>query len=371
MTLENERKLLFFPAYYKRRYVNVPLVHLPEEAITNDGDIVQFRFIPVDNPPKIDPLPLRESRAAEKYSAFQKVTINPEELSDKELKLLCKTNDIEISWVTDRFSKKASRAGSSHRRREIRKIRSLTHQEFEKIIVELEVLEKQSALIVSVLWFLNSSLKGGGAYITLEELLRALIHDFSPQEEGIPAQIRLKRFERNPHIASHYLPEKLGKSVLRQIKRNSMFVFSNRYCGPLLPVKIDSDLKKAAKKAGIKDVTSLSFRPQYNRDEPKQNTKNYQKELELKDCLEQVSDQEWETIRKSIPTINERRGRKSTYQPRDLLNGIFYHLKNKCPLRKLPSSYPPWRAVDSQHRRWKKRGIIEAILNLRKKVSSV
>jgi integrase len=364
MKLENGRELLFAQAYFNRQYVNVPLVHLPEDAITNEGDIAFFRFVPVDNPPKVDPLPMRESKAAKKYPAIAKVTIDPEELSDEDLKQLCKRNDIPLAWVTNRFSKKVNRSSGSSRRLEKRKITTITQDEFRKIIRELKKLNRQSAVIIEILWFFNSRLEEAGEYVTLEEILRVMVQDFSPEEEVRPAQICLKRHGKSSRIISHHVPEELGRSISKQIKRDSMFVFSNRHGGPLLTVKVDSELKIAAANAGVKNITSLSLRPKFDKSKVAKNAENHQKKVLLNDCPKQITEQEWEMICSRIPALNQSKGRKSTYSSRDILNAILYHLKEPCPLRKLPPLYPPWRAIDSQFRRWKKKGVLDEILGL-------
>ena len=206
-----------------------------------------FQFILVDNPPKIDPLSMRESRAVQKYAAFAEDTIVPWLWSKKALKALCIRNDIPIEWVSDWFSRKMRRSVGYPNRRENRKIGSLTLKKFKKVLKELKGLNEQSAVIASILWFLNSNLEEGGGYITLEEILRVKIMDFSPEEEIRPARIDLMRTGRCTHLVSHWLPLKLGKSICRQIKKNSIFIFSNKYGGPLLPEQVKRHLLKVAK----------------------------------------------------------------------------------------------------------------------------
>lgn len=46
----------------------------------------------------------------------------------------------------------------------------------------------------------------------------------------------------------------------------------------------------------------------------------------------------------------------------DLLNAIFYQLKNGCQWRDLPSDFPKWGTVYSQFRRWRLDGTWERVL---------
>jgi putative transposase len=46
----------------------------------------------------------------------------------------------------------------------------------------------------------------------------------------------------------------------------------------------------------------------------------------------------------------------------DLLNAIFYQLKNGCQWRDLPTDFPNWQTVYSQFRRWRLDGTWERVL---------
>lgn len=58
--------------------------------------------------------------------------------------------------------------------------------------------------------------------------------------------------------------------------------------------------------------------------------------------------------------------KSKTYQgdisPHDILNAIFYQLKNGCQWRDLPSDFPKWSTVYSQFRRWRLNGTWERVL---------
>lgn len=46
----------------------------------------------------------------------------------------------------------------------------------------------------------------------------------------------------------------------------------------------------------------------------------------------------------------------------DILNAIFYQLKNGCQWRDLPADFPNWQTVYSQFRRWRLDGTWERVL---------
>ena len=45
-----------------------------------------------------------------------------------------------------------------------------------------------------------------------------------------------------------------------------------------------------------------------------------------------------------------------------IINAIFYQLKNGCQWRDLPSDFPTWQTVYSQFRRWQLDGTLEKVL---------
>ncbi|KKM02340.1 hypothetical protein LCGC14_1785420 [marine sediment metagenome] len=363
MKLKDGRNLYFGIAYWKKRWVSVPFFYLPDDAVTETGELARFKFIPQDKQ-KIEPIAKRENKALEKVPELVKETIVPWLLSDKKLKQLCRKNDLPLAWVTDRFPQRTIKKLKGVNRLENRKYPSLKSNEFRQIRKQLNKLYPQVGLIVSILWYLNNILGKGGSFVTLEEILRLQVQDISPESEASSNWINLNR---PGQFVVHCLPTQLWKSLCRQINDNSMFVFSNKYGGPLLSTQIDGYIKKAAKKVGFKEsVTSLFLRPQFNKKKVERVAKKYNIDASVKNYLEPISLEKWDVICKQIPKILERKGRKFTHDPFDILNAILYRLRTRCSIRKLPSHFPPWRAVDSQYRRWKKTGIFEEILNLLK-----
>ena len=364
MKLKDGCNLYFGIAYWKKRWVSVPFFHLPNDGVTETGELTRFKFIPL-NGQKIEPIAKRENKALEKASELVKETIVPWLLSDQQLKQLCNKNDIPLAWVTDRFPQRAIKKLKGVNRLEDRKYPSLKSKEFRLIRKQLNKLYPQAGLIVSILWYLNKTLGKGGSFVTLEEILRLQVQDIAPESEEGSNWISLIR---PGQFLVHSLPTQLWKSLCLQINDNSMFVFSNKYGGPFLSTQIDGYIKKAAKIIGFKEsITSLFLRPQFNKKKVERVAKKYHIDASVKNYLKPVSLKKWGMICKHIPAILKRRGRKFTHDPLDLLNAILYLHRTRCSVRKLPIQFPPWKAVDSQYRRWEKIGIFEEILNLLKK----
>ena len=53
---------------------------------------------------------------------------------------------------------------------------------------------------------------------------------------------------------------------------------------------------------------------------------------------------------------------KSVISRHEIINAIFYQLKNGCQWRDLPSDCPNWQSVYSQFRRWQLDGTWEKVL---------
>lgn len=366
MKLEDGRDLYFGLAYWKKRWVSVPFFYLPDGAITETGELARFKVTPLDGE-KIEPVPTRENKALEKNADTVIETIVPWLWSEKALKKLCRENDLPLGWVTDRFPRKKRSTRTEVSRRETRKLPSLIPREYRAIRKELFKLNEQIAVAVEIVWHFNRILGKGGDFVTLEEVLRLQVHDVYPEQLDGSGCIRLFRSSTSCHLIVHILPPRLWKALCRLINEDSSFVFSTKNGGPYLPVQVDTCLKRAAKIAGFKEpITSASLRPPFDKKEVEKSAKRCQYDASVKPYFEPVNREEWEAICERIPRIVERRGRKAAHSSLDLLNAILYLFQRRCPIRKLPASFPSWRAVESQKRRWQKAGILDEIIALRK-----
>lgn len=73
-----------------------------------------------------------------------------------------------------------------------------------------------------------------------------------------------------------------------------------------------------------------------------------------------LSDIEWQLIASLIPG-QKRHGRKIEYSRREILNGIFYLIRNGCGWRDLPHDLPPYRTVSHYYHQWRRTGLWQTI----------
>ena len=74
-----------------------------------------------------------------------------------------------------------------------------------------------------------------------------------------------------------------------------------------------------------------------------------------------LTDKEWEIIEPLLPK------KKQTCPPkwskREILDGVFYQLKNGCNWGDLPKDLPPYSTVFWHYKQWRASGVIEQIMN--------
>ncbi len=341
----NKRNGLFFIAYWEGHWVRVPLLDVPQ-TVPPDYELVyhdQSEF-------------LVKQGCAQTYkrrASQAKETIIPERLSLAEVKKLCTSNGIPLEWVILCPNKTTPATSSKQRpsRRVKRKFKPLNRSEYDPFIENLRAVNPRNALIAELLCFLNGLLEEDDDFITIEELLRLCISDVDFGNDVVTG-ITLQRSGANQsHLLWCDLPGDLGDALHKEIRLDSLYVFSNTNGGPLLLHNINRSFKKASKKAGLKEaVTSLMLRPLLKSAPAK---------------LKQFSAEEWETVCSHVPALQSKKGTSPIHDQRLICNAIFYHLYTATPWRKLPSSYPPGEVVRSQYRRWLKNGVLETVLAVR------
>lgn len=62
------------------------------------------------------------------------------------------------------------------------------------------------------------------------------------------------------------------------------------------------------------------------------------------------------------PLLPQSKTNNSVISRHQIVNAIFYQLKNGCQWRDLPSDFPNWQTVYSQFRRWQLDGTWEKVL---------
>ena len=78
-----------------------------------------------------------------------------------------------------------------------------------------------------------------------------------------------------------------------------------------------------------------------------------------------LTDSEWEVLEPLLIEIlpPKKRTRRSNWTKRDLINGIFYQLKNGCNWQDLPKDLPPYSTVYWHYKHWRAAGAIEKLMN--------
>jgi transposase len=74
-----------------------------------------------------------------------------------------------------------------------------------------------------------------------------------------------------------------------------------------------------------------------------------------------LTDKEWEIIEPLLPPKKKTKPPKWT--KRQILDGIFYQLKNGCNWGDLPKDLPPYSTVFWHYKQWRTDGVIEKIMS--------
>jgi transposase len=73
-----------------------------------------------------------------------------------------------------------------------------------------------------------------------------------------------------------------------------------------------------------------------------------------------VTDAEWQIIEPLLPEA-QGIGRPREVDLREIINGIFYVLREGCSWRALPHDLPPWQTVYNYFRHWQRLGVWQKI----------
>lgn len=73
-----------------------------------------------------------------------------------------------------------------------------------------------------------------------------------------------------------------------------------------------------------------------------------------------LTDKEWELIEPLLP--QKKKTRPPKWSKRQILDGIFYQLKNGCNWCDLPKDLPPYSTVFWHYKQWRSEGVLEQIL---------
>lgn len=73
-----------------------------------------------------------------------------------------------------------------------------------------------------------------------------------------------------------------------------------------------------------------------------------------------LTDKEWEIIAPLLP--QKKKTRPPLWTKRQILDGIFYQLKNGCNWCDLPKDLPPYSTVFWYYKHWREDGVLEEIM---------
>ncbi len=79
-----------------------------------------------------------------------------------------------------------------------------------------------------------------------------------------------------------------------------------------------------------------------------------------------LTDAEWETLSPLLSQILplKKKTRPPSWTPREILNGIFYQLKNGGNWADLPKDLPPYSTVYWHYKQWREQGVIEDLMRV-------
>src|SRR6476620_4214645 len=79
-----------------------------------------------------------------------------------------------------------------------------------------------------------------------------------------------------------------------------------------------------------------------------------------------LTDSEWEIIEPILDQIlpTKKQTRPSNWTKREILDGIFYQLKNGCNWQDLPKDLPPYSTVYWHYKQWRSQGVIEDLIRV-------
>src|SRR6478672_10932666 len=73
-----------------------------------------------------------------------------------------------------------------------------------------------------------------------------------------------------------------------------------------------------------------------------------------------LTDLEWDLIEPLLP--QKKKTRPPRWSKRQILDGIFYQLKNGCNWCDLPKDLPPYSTVFWHYKQWRAEGVLERIM---------
>lgn len=321
-------------------------------------------YVPTPYAPSLDVKRILSSKKLRK-TALDAEIIDPKKMPEGELRKLCKLNGISYYAALGQLLPNANANPFRVPRKVVEKGDvPLKAPEFRKFITYLTKINKKSALIARIIWNLNQKLVRVGAFVTLEEVLRLKWSHVHLHVKNI----HLMRMDRGRVLmVAMELPHYIFKDVIRLRNSNNLFVFDNRYGGPLSAKQIAAHFQMAGELSKIRGlskgftVTPGMLRPIYR---PSKNKKTMQKKNPVKGSIKLPYSYVVEYVDELLlllPVNPKNVGVKSKCGHKEILKAIIYRLQTGCKWSELPGHFPSWIAVSAQFQRWKKSGFIQKI----------
>ena len=76
-----------------------------------------------------------------------------------------------------------------------------------------------------------------------------------------------------------------------------------------------------------------------------------------------LTDAEWEILEPMLVDIlpRKKQTRPCNWSKRDIIDGIFYQLKNGCNWQDLPNDFPPYSTVYWHYKQWKNAEVLDTL----------
>ncbi|WP_196525228.1 transposase [Nostoc commune] len=79
-----------------------------------------------------------------------------------------------------------------------------------------------------------------------------------------------------------------------------------------------------------------------------------------------LTDEEWRILEPLLPQIlpPKKQTRPPNWTKREILDGIFYQLKNGCNWEDLPKDLPPYSTVYWHYKQWRAEGVLDKLMSI-------
>lgn len=287
-----------------------------------------------------------------------------------QLRDFCQRQDIPFFWVT----------GISERRNQKKvvqdsswiKTKPLGGKQFRSF---LKFLPPQIQVMAELYWFINRKMfQKIGLFYGWEELCyigTAALSDPRPETPTVMIFYRTSNYgARGEHHVAHYLPSYLEKRIRKLISDESILIFRQKNGAPFTTYRLAKEFSIAsvrAKKAGVitQAVTLLSLRQPIDPEWEKNTRPGTVPTSAGIQIAASITEEQIESVRVLLLSTYRNAGAKSKHSLRLILEAIYWRELTRQAWRSLPMPpYPPWRAVQAQHRRWEEGGILSKILEI-------